>query len=154
MPWKETDIVKERVKFLLEWETRWSAGEGFLNFSALCREFGVSRQVGYDWLGRYREQRDLRAAQSRSCRPLTSPTKFSDELEDFIVAARKRHPTWGPKKLRAWIASCNPQVVMPATSTIGDILSRRGMTQRRLRKPRGTKEARQPFADVTGPNAT
>jgi transposase InsO family protein len=154
MPWKETDIVKERVKFLLEWETRWGAGEGFLNFSALCREFGVSRQVGYDWLGRYREQRDLRAAESRSCRPLTSPTKVSEELEDFIVAARKRHPTWGPKKLRAWIANNNPQVVLPATSTIGDILSRRGMTQRKLRKRRGTKAARQPFADVTGPNAT
>jgi hypothetical protein len=51
MPWKETDIVKERVKFLLEWETRWGAGEGFLNLSALCRELGVRRQVGYDWTG-------------------------------------------------------------------------------------------------------
>jgi transposase InsO family protein len=154
MPWKETDIVKERVKFLLEWETRWGAGEGFLNFSALCREFGVSRQVGYDWLGRYREQRDLRAAETRSSRPLNSPTKVSEELEDFIVAARKLHPTWGPKKLRAWIAHNNPHVALPATSTIGDILARRGLTQRKLRKPRGTKAARQPFADVTGPNAT
>src|SRR5438046_2042115 len=60
MRWKGTDAVKERVKFWLEWETRWGAGEGVLNFSALCREFGVSRQVGYDWLGRYRAtKRDL-----------------------------------------------------------------------------------------------
>ena len=48
MPWKETDAVKQRVKFLLEWEARWYAGDGRTNFAALCRELGVSRQVGYD----------------------------------------------------------------------------------------------------------
>ena len=31
--------MKERVKFVLEWEKRW-------NFAELCREFGISRQVG------------------------------------------------------------------------------------------------------------
>ena len=46
MPWKETVAVKERVKFLLEWERRWGEGEGRMNFAELCREFGVSRQVG------------------------------------------------------------------------------------------------------------
>jgi hypothetical protein len=25
MPWKETDAVKQRMKFLLEWESRWRA---------------------------------------------------------------------------------------------------------------------------------
>jgi hypothetical protein len=38
MPWKETDVVKERVKFLLEWESRWDSGAGRLNFAELCRE--------------------------------------------------------------------------------------------------------------------
>ena len=47
MPWKETDSMKERVKFVLEWEKRWNEGEGRLNFAELCREFGISRQVGY-----------------------------------------------------------------------------------------------------------
>jgi len=28
MPWKETDSMKERVKFVLEWDKRWNAGEG------------------------------------------------------------------------------------------------------------------------------
>src|SRR5215471_21343546 len=55
MPWKETDSMKERVKFVLEWEKRWEEGEGRLNFARLCREFGISRQVGYVWLERYRE---------------------------------------------------------------------------------------------------
>ena len=55
MPWKETDSMKERVKFVLEWERRWNEGEGRLNFAELCRESGISRQVGYVWLRRYRE---------------------------------------------------------------------------------------------------
>ena len=32
MAWKETDAMKERVKFVLEWEKRWNEGEGRLNF--------------------------------------------------------------------------------------------------------------------------
>src|SRR6185295_14775408 len=103
MPWKETVAVKERVKFLLEWERRWDAGEGRMNFAELCREYGVSRQVGYDWLNRYREAgNDVRVAEERSRRPHTTPTKVGDELEDYLVKLRKAHPTWGPKKLSAW----------------------------------------------------
>jgi len=43
MPWKETDAMKERVKFVLEWEKRWNVGEGRIHFPELCREFGISR---------------------------------------------------------------------------------------------------------------
>ena len=39
MPWSETDMSKERVRFVLEWERRWNAGEGVVNVSELCREF-------------------------------------------------------------------------------------------------------------------
>jgi hypothetical protein len=27
MPWNRTDPAKERLKFVLEWEERWQAGE-------------------------------------------------------------------------------------------------------------------------------
>jgi transposase InsO family protein len=129
--------------------------DGRTNFAALCRELGVSRQVGYDLVARYRKARhDVSVAAERSRRPHMSPTKVALELEDFIVSARKQHPTWGPKKLRAWILHHHPPLPLPAPSTIGDILRRRGMTQGQLRKPRSKETARQPFANVTGPNAT
>lgn len=147
--------MKERVRFLLEWERRWKEGEGRMNFAELCREYGVSRQVGYEWLGRYRAAgNDVRVAEERSRRPHTTPTKVPSELEDFVVALRKAHPTWGPKKLRAWASHHRPDVDMPASSTVGEVLRRRGLTTKRIRRPRGTKEARAPFGDVTGPNAT
>jgi len=156
MPWKETNAMKERVRFVLEWERRWNEGEGRLNFAELCREFGISRQVGYGWVGRYRKaNHDVRAVEERSRRPHTTPTKVAEELEDFIVAARKAHPTWGPKKLRDWLLGRHPQRELPAQSTLGEILRRRGMSQPRdRRRIRATKAATQPFAKVGGPNAT
>jgi hypothetical protein len=54
MPWKETDVAKERLNFVLEWEKRWDEGEGVMNFAELCREFGISREQGTVWVGRYR----------------------------------------------------------------------------------------------------
>lgn len=155
MPWKATDAMKERVKFVLEWEKRWSAGEGRVNFSELCREFGVSRAVGYVWLGRYRETGGaVTALEERSRRPHTSPTKVSDDVEDFIVADRKLHPTWGPRKLRSWLQLRKPDLELAAPSTIGEVLRRRGLTTPLRRRRRGAWAATQPFADVTGPNAT
>ncbi len=149
--------MKERVKFVLEWEKRWNEGEGVLNFAELCREFGISRQVGYDWVARYQEAKcNPSALKERSRRPHRSPTKVSDEVEDFLVAARKARPTWGPKKLRAWLSERYPRLAeLPAQSTIGEVLRRRGLTvPRRLKRVRATQAATQPFAEVTGPNAT
>jgi transposase InsO family protein len=59
-------------------------------------------------------------------------------VEDAVVSLRKLHPTWGPKKLRGWLLDHQVGMELPATSTIGDILTRRGLTaarKRRLRVP-------------------
>ena len=137
--------MKERMKFLLEWEARWNAGEGRMNFAELCREFGVSRQVGYVWLRRFRESKhDPEVAIARSRRPHTTPTKVQEAVEELVVEARKAHPTWGPKKLCAWLRHHFPQLEVPAPSTVGEILNRRGLTVTRLRRRYGTRHARAP----------
>jgi helix-turn-helix protein len=60
MPWKATDVMKERTKFVLEWERRWNEAEGGLvNMAELCRMFGVSRQTGYTWVERYLAERTV-----------------------------------------------------------------------------------------------
>jgi hypothetical protein len=56
MPWLATDAMKERTKFVLKWEERVSEAEGGrVNLAELCRVSGISRQTGYEWIGRYRE---------------------------------------------------------------------------------------------------
>ena len=105
MPWKATDMTKERTKLVLEWERRWNEAEGgAVNMAELCRLFGVSRQTGYTWVKRYRAGNlEVAALVELSRRPKTSPTAISVELEDLIVDARKRWPRWDHASCtRAW----------------------------------------------------
>lgn len=52
----------------------------------------------------------------------------------LVVGTRKRHPTWGPRKLKAWIT--NRGYDCSSASTIGAILSREGYIAPRRRKQR------------------
>lgn len=156
MPWKKTDAMSERLKFILEWDRRWRATQGTrVDVAELCRMHGVSRQTGYVWIRRYQAAgHDLRAMEERSRRPRSNPRAVTPEMEDFIVAARKLHPRWGPVMLRAWISERNPQHSFPSASCIGAILKRRGLTggKRRRRAPRETIQVTAPFPACTKPN--
>lgn len=155
MPWSSTDPTKERIKFALEWEKRWNAGEGRMNLSELCREFGVSRETAYVWLRRYRASgRDVKALDERSHRPHHSPNQIAPEMADAFVELRKWRPTWGPRKLRAYAVDRNPGVDFPSESAIAAILQRNGLTSlRRRRRRRLVVPATRPFAAATAPNA-
>ena len=119
MPWKETDAVQEKVRFALEWERRWEAAKGGrVDVAELCRRFGISRQTGYVWIKRFSDAgHDLRALEEKSKRPLTSPAAIELEMEDLVVAARKLHPRWGPRKLRAWLQHRYPGSCFPSAAS-------------------------------------
>jgi transposase InsO family protein len=48
MPWKETSLVEERRKFIEDWLT------SHTDVSGLCRVYGISRKIGYKWIGRFK----------------------------------------------------------------------------------------------------
>lgn len=155
MPWKETDAMKERVRLVLEWERRWKANQGKVNISELCREFGVSRECGYKWIKRYQAaERDVRAVEERSRKPKSSPTAIEQEMQDLVVAARKAHPRWGPRKLRALLVDRNPGIEFPSASAIATILKRRGLVlvKHRKRRMRIDPDVSPPFSECTLPN--
>lgn len=149
--------MKERTKFVLEWERRWNEAEGGpVNMAELCRMFGVSRQTGYAWVERYREGgSDLRAIAERSRRPKTSPTALAAELEDLIVEARKLRPKWGPRKLHRMLVEANPGKAVPSASVMAKVLKRRGMTvpRRRRRRTASAVGVLSPFSGCDAPNA-
>jgi transposase InsO family protein len=101
----------------------------------LCAEYGISRKTGHV-LSKRHELLGETAFYSQSRAPHRSPHRTSDEVVERLVAARRAHPTWGPKKLRAWLARKEPGVSWPAPSTIGDALRRRGLVERRRRSSR------------------
>ena len=136
--------MDERVKFMgMYLRGEWSV-------SALCRHFGISRKTGYKWIGRYLESGSV-GLRDRSRAPLTNQNAVSDEVVGAVVTARRRHPTWGPRKLRAWLDREHPEGQWPASSTIGEILHRHGLTVPR-RRSRRTTPYTDPFKACSQPN--
>jgi putative transposase len=152
MPWKATDAMKERVNFVLEWERRWDEAQGgAVDMAELCRKYGVSRPTGYAWVKRFRDaDGDLRAIEEKSRRPHSNPQAISAEVEDWIVQARKTMPRRGPRKLRAILVERYPGIDWPSTSSMGNILKRRGLCRLKKRR-KHAPPLTQPFATQSRP---
>lgn len=141
---------------MIEYDNRWKRGHGRVDVSELCRLFGVSRQTGYVWIRRFLEaDRDVRALQDRSRRPRSSPSATSEKMQDFIVAARKVKPKWGPRMLRAWLVDRHPGRSFPSASTFALILQRHGLTARRTRRGRARTASlpAMPFGEASTSNS-
>jgi putative transposase len=99
----------------------------------LCREFGISRKTGYKLQARF-EAVGGAALVDESRAPKRVANRTSREVRELLLAARREHPTWGPRKLRAWLLLKQPGLELPAASTIGDLLKREGLVERRRRR--------------------
>ncbi len=135
--------MDQRIQFVLERRS------GDVNMAALCRAFGISRQTGYKWLRRFAEVGQLAALAEHSRRPHSHPRTTPMKLQRIVVQARRQHPHWGARKLRAWLSGRG--VDPPAASTIGAILQRAGLVAARRRRRRATPSAL-PFSTCTAPN--
>jgi putative transposase len=145
MGWMETCAMDERKRFVVAVE------EAEEPMAAVCRRFGVSRKCGYKWLERYREE-GLAGLADRSRAPLAHPYEVSWKALEQCLAVRRAHRSWGPVKVRAFLARRGPDVRWPAASTIGALFDREGLTvKRRLR--RRAPPASAPFAACTEANA-
>jgi putative transposase len=144
MPWQEVCPMQERMRFI----TAVLAEDD--SMAALCEEFGVSRKTGYKWLSRYQE-RGPAGLEEVSHAPHRVPWAITQAHADAIVSARRSHPSWGPKKLRAILRRHTPEQRWPAPSTIGELLKREGLSAARKRRrcaiPNPT-----PLRDPFGPN--
>jgi transposase InsO family protein len=116
MPWREVSVMSERREFV-----RLALQEG-ANRRELCRRFGISADVGYKWLARWRAGEEALAERSR--RPHASPYRSSAAMEAAVLAVREAHPPWGARK----IAGCLKRrgIKPPAVSTVHEILRRHG----------------------------
>ena len=127
MPWRETAPMKERVRFVTDWE------RSLYSMMELCERYGVSRKTGYKWVARYeREGPDGLREQSRA--PHHCPHRIAADVAAAICAGRRQHPSWGPEKILHWLKRRQPELGLPATSTAGDLLARRGLVKKRRRR--------------------
>ena len=123
MPWKSTNPEVEQIRFIERWE---SEGETFLE---LCRAFGISRKTGYKRVQRFRAWGwDGLGDLSRA--PHRHPNQTRREVVERLIVVRQEHPTWGPKKLVAWLRDRDSETHWPAPSTVGDLLDQAGLVRR------------------------
>ena len=134
MPWKESSVMEERLRFV----ARLLDGEPM---SEACRSFGISRKTGYKIYNRYKNQ-GLEALCDRSRRPIRYANQLPEQIERLIVDTKREKPHWGARKIRELLVRrLAGDVRIPAKSTVHAVLDRHGLVKRgrtRRYKAQGT----------------
>lgn len=143
MPWKVSDPVSERLEFV----RRWIDGERVVD---LCCEYGISRKTAYKMRARF-EELGPRGLFDLSRARKTQKARTPPEVEKVVLHVREKHPTWGPKKLHAWLLARRPGFKVPSDATIGKILERNNVVRRRCRRRTYTPYGA-PLREALAPN--
>jgi len=144
MPWKETTPVDQRMRWIGALSTcRWTMLE-------LCRLYGISRKTGYKWARRYGEE-GLEGLKDRSRRPASCPHRTDERCEAALVEERRKHPSWGARKLLTRLSRRHPDWPWPAASTATAVLKRHGLVTPRKLRPRKPSRGK-PHLEAAAPN--
>lgn len=144
MPWNVRNVMDQRMRFLRDYDN------GEYTVAALSRMYEISRQTAYNLLDR-RDEEGEAGLLDRSRAPYRHPNQTPHWIEQLIVKARRKHPTWGPRKLLGRLQKQYKEIDWPVASTIGELLRREGLTVPR-RKRRLTPPYTQPFLAAQEPN--
>ncbi len=145
MPWAQTDTMRERLLFVSALRKHKST------FRSYCSLFGVAPKTGYKWLHQF-ERSGLAGLRDRSRRPRSNCRAISQVVAWRLVDLRREHPTWGPRKLLAILELLEPGWDLPAPSTVGELLKRRGLVAARKRSYRQHPRT-EPLGHADKPNA-
>ena len=103
MPWAQTWTMDHKRLFIAGYHTR------SFSVSELCDRYGISRPTGYKWIGRFLEE-GLPGLEELSGRPASCPHRTPDDQVEPILELRRKHPTWGAKKLLGILSRRHPDV--------------------------------------------
>lgn len=144
MPWSET-VEMSRVKFIADLESC------LYDMTELCEKHGISRKTGYKWAERF-GQEGVEGLKDRSRAPKHSPRQTESSVAERLLALRRQHPTWGPRKLLAWLEKHEPGQDWPRASTLGGLLKRAGLVEPRRRRAARARPVTVARTEATAPN--
>jgi transposase InsO family protein len=144
MPWKKTEPMNERMKFIVAQQS------GAFSMTELCERFSISRKTGYKWLNRYAVE-GVTGLEARSQARHNHPNAVREEVVSEILTVKSRYRNWGPKKIRDWLCLNRPTWPLPATSTVGEVLKRHGLVKARKSRVRQVPQA-EPLSHCAQPN--
>lgn len=146
MPWAQTDPMTERLRFVTALRKRKST------FRSVCAAFGVAPKTGYKWLHQF-EAEGPAGLRDRSRRPKGNSRAVSPAVAARLVELRREYDDWGPKKIVAWLEDNEPHWDIPAASTVGELLKRRGLVSPRKFRIRDRRPRTDPLRHADAPNA-
>ncbi len=144
MPWSQTSPMDQRTQFIADYLRE------SLPVTELCDLYGVSRKTAYKWIDRYLRHGPA-GLEEQSRRPQHSPNQTSGEIVTALLEARRRHPSWGGKKLLTLVHKAHPRWELPHRSTVCDILHRHGMVPKK-RSRRRIGHPGKPTSLILAPN--
>jgi putative transposase len=145
MPWRATSPMEERIRFVKDEKA------GLYTMSELCERYRISRKTGYKWLARF-EAEGAAGLADRSRAPARCEHRMSEAVREALLEVRRKHPSWGPRKLLAWLEARHPRTAWPAPSSVGDLLRREGLVAERRRRPRREPHPGPPQIAAKEPN--
>ena len=109
------------------WEARQrfvqAALRGIKSVAQLCRAARISSKTGFKWLRRFRTDGGP-GLRDRSRRPKHSPRRTASRWLDAIRTWRRKHSSWGGKKIHARLRRQHPRARLPGPRTITEWLRR------------------------------
>ena len=115
MSWECKTVEEKREEFVV-------SAESSCNFSALCREYAITRKTGYKWLKRHAEGLPMSDADRA---PLHIANKTPHETERLILDLRADNPGWGARTIHRVLTN-QGYASLPCVKTVNNILSRNG----------------------------
>ncbi len=121
MPWEVSSVMEKRIEFVI------LANQENVNFSRVCKSFGISRTTGYLWFNRYKRRGKVSEVQELSRRPHHIANKTSATLEQRVIALRHRYG-WGAKKIQVLLLR---EKIDMKVVTLNRILKRNDLVDRK-----------------------
>ena len=146
MPWNKKTEFHQRYAFIQQ--TRAAR----TSVAQLCRQWKISRKTAYKWIQRYR-RKGWRGLQNRPPRARKHPRQIGRKWRRRVRQLRRRHRSWGPRKLRHWLKLRHGRRGLPTPATVGRWLRAWGLVgARRLRRPSDPKLNRPARRPVRAPH--
>lgn len=144
MPWSQTSPMDQKTQFIADYL------RGVLNTTELADLYGVSRKTAHQLINRYLREGPA-GLEERSRKPHHSPNRTPEHIEQALLEVRRRHPSWGAKKLLKLVHKAHPRWELPHSSTVCEILSRNGMVPKKPRR-RHIGHPGRPSSSILAPN--
>ena len=127
MPWDQTSAMDQKRLFIADYLSR------SFSIVELCERYGISRPTAYKWIQRFME-RGYTGLEELPRRPNRCPHRTADNVVEAILDLRRKHPSWGPKKLLRILGGRRPNTEWPARATVAHILKRHGLVKKKRRR--------------------